>query len=114
MEGEDLMGHLLRNRIIFVGGRINDEVSSCALLACKRYIVCNGTSREYMRGGCADSDQSGCEHAGDGNLGRDSRHKAVYQLPRCVCVRDIFLGSMYHVCALFKPMLLLQAGRRTP
>ncbi|KAK9845878.1 hypothetical protein WJX81_004977 [Elliptochloris bilobata] len=25
MEGVDLMGHLLRNRIIFIGGRINDE-----------------------------------------------------------------------------------------
>ena len=34
MEGEDLMGHLLRNRIIFVGARINDEVTSFTLPAC--------------------------------------------------------------------------------
>lgn len=34
MEGEDLMGHLLRNRIIFVGARINDEVNSFMSPAC--------------------------------------------------------------------------------
>ncbi len=32
MEGSDLMGYLLRNRIIYIGSRINDEVRSCARL----------------------------------------------------------------------------------
>ena len=32
MEGSDLMGYLLRNRIIYIGARINDEVRSCARL----------------------------------------------------------------------------------
>jgi hypothetical protein len=32
MEGSDLMGYLLRNRIIYIGSRINDEVRSRARL----------------------------------------------------------------------------------
>ena len=94
MEGVDLMGHLLRNRIIFIGGRINDEVRDwqrcvrqlrgtgfCIASQNERLLLLSSTGGDQGRG----------EHAGPANTGQHGRHKAVYQLPR-------YAFCWFHMC----------------